>query len=233
MTVVVATPCYGGQLTAAYFESVVRLIPLAAAAGIPLRFDTASDSLITRARNDIVARFLDDEAATHLFFVDADIGFAPDQFFRLLAANRPVTAAAYPLKRYAWDAGRPADPAKLLGYCMNVLPGAAEEEGFAEALDAGTGFMCIRRDVLEVMAATNPDLSYTPDMPGTEGQRNNFLFFDTMVEERDGARRYLSEDYAFCRRAQRAGFKVWVDLRSTLDHVGPETFRGSFHATFG
>jgi hypothetical protein len=35
------------------------------------------DALISRARSTLVAAFVDNPAATHLMFVDADIGFEP------------------------------------------------------------------------------------------------------------------------------------------------------------
>ena len=54
-------------------------------------------------RQNIVARFLAEEAATHLLFIDADIGFEPAQVFRLIQFDAPVSAAIYPVKRLDWD----------------------------------------------------------------------------------------------------------------------------------
>ena len=39
-------------------------------------------------------------------------------------------------------------------------------------------------------------------------------------------RRKLSEDYAFCRKVQKLGMKVWVDTTVELAHVGTHKFRG-------
>jgi len=60
------------------------------------------DALITRARNTIVTQFLDTPAATHLLFIDADIGFSPEAALRLLRSGYPVVAGVYPAKTLNW-----------------------------------------------------------------------------------------------------------------------------------
>ena len=60
------------------------------------------DAMITRARAELVASFLKTDA-THLLFIDADIGFASEQVFRLLDFGSDFCAAAYPLKDIDWS----------------------------------------------------------------------------------------------------------------------------------
>ena len=60
----IATPCYGGALTEPYFRSVVKMMTFFNGHKIPLAFGTiANESLVTRARNVLLAYFLasDDE----------------------------------------------------------------------------------------------------------------------------------------------------------------------------
>ena len=40
-------------------------------------------------------------------------------------------------------------------------------------------------------------------------------------------KRYLSEDYAFCRRWQQIGGKIYADCYTTLGHIGNLPFSGS------
>src|SRR5204863_5561101 len=61
------------------------------------------DALITRARANLAAMFLDDPEATHFLFIDADIGFKPEQVFRLIECGADVVAGCYPIKRINWD----------------------------------------------------------------------------------------------------------------------------------
>ena len=49
-------------------------------------------------------------------------------------------------------------------------------------------------------------------------------FFDTIQDPEDN--RYLSEDYTFCRRLQKIGGEIWIDLSTKLNHVGSYTFEG-------
>ncbi|WP_250519544.1 hypothetical protein [Caballeronia sp. NCTM1] len=95
--------------------------------------------------------------------------------------------------------------------------------------EAPTGFMCIRRAVLETMIARMPELRYEPDAP-PDSPLHGYChrFFDVVVEPETG--RYLSEDYAFCRRWRDSGGKVYVDARSTLEHHAAYTYRGDFGA---
>src|ERR1700709_576266 len=98
---VVATPCFGGQVSSIYAGSIFHL--QRAVRSKPNLDLTVlmrdGDALITRARANLVTLFLDNPSATHLLFVDADIGFAPDQVFRLLESQAEVGAGIYPLKR--------------------------------------------------------------------------------------------------------------------------------------
>src|SRR5690349_17677778 len=102
---VVATPCFGGQVSSIYASSVFGLQrAVRAKSNIDLKvLMRDGDALITRARANLVTMFLDDPAATHLLFVDADIGFAPEQVFRLIESGAEIVAGVYPIKRVNWD----------------------------------------------------------------------------------------------------------------------------------
>jgi len=102
----IATPSYTGQLTSDYVRSLLGLVNLAWRHGFAMqtRF-LDGDSLIPRARNRLVAEFMADARWTHLFWIDADIGFEPAAALRLLRAGRDVVAGVYPLKEDGWPAG--------------------------------------------------------------------------------------------------------------------------------
>lgn len=100
---VIGTPCYGRLVTDLYAASLVKLVLACQKRDIRIGVQMAgSDALITRARQNIVANFLENEAATHLLFIDADIGFEPQQVFRVMDFDAPMTAAIYPIKHIDW-----------------------------------------------------------------------------------------------------------------------------------
>ena len=120
------------------------------------------DALITRARANLVSQFLDDPGLTHLLFIDADIGFEPDQVLRLIECGAGMAAAVYPIKRIDWDrvktafdSGRPDPAAAALKYVFEVDdPNVViAHAGFVRVRYAGTGFLMIRRHTLERMCA--------------------------------------------------------------------------------
>lgn len=222
MKVLLATPAYGGQVTEGYFQSVLKLMRVCYEAGLQVDVLTIrNESLITRARNNIVATFMRGDW-THLLFVDSDIEFEPEHVLSLLESGHGVSATPYAMKGLDWEAVAAADSDHKAASSIsvtNLVKGGRMEHGFAEAIDAGTGFMCIKREVLEQMIKMYPELTYQTDSVGEEGTR--WALFDTMLAHG----RYLSEDYAFCRRWQQIGGEVWVDVNSEpLGHQGSYTY---------
>ncbi|RZL65889.1 MAG: hypothetical protein EOP81_02640 [Variovorax sp.] len=239
----VATPCYGGAMSSVYVRSLLGLVNLAWTQGFAMqtRF-LDGDSLITRARNRLVAEFMADTRWTHLFWIDADIGFEPDAALRLLLAGRDVVAGVYPLKNDGWPAAGLADAlpvgstqadfeARHASFPFNPLPGTqtADADGFVEVLDAPTGFMLIAREVFTQMAGRLPELRYTPEHrpaePAAPGP--HYRFFDVLAEPDNG--HYLSEDFAFCHRWRAIGGQVHIDTHSNLVHHGSRDYTGDLH----
>lgn len=231
----VATPCYGGMVTQRYMQSSIGLLQLGTRLGIRVSIELLGyESLITRGRNALVTRFLDSPAATHLMFIDADIGFDPAQVARMLNFGEDVVAGMYPLKLIEWEAACRGGAAAALRYVGTPCTGAALEQrrGFVTGEYAGTGFMLIRRDVLERMAAAYPETRYTAIHTAARpsDSLNQHALFDCMIDPETG--HYLSEDFTFCRRWREIGGRIWLDTQSTLIHVGPYEFTGQPQAPF-
>ena len=231
----VSTPCYGGICLQAYAESMLRLQRTCASHGIQMMLDTTeNESLVHRARNLAVARFYQKTTATHFMFIDADIHFDPEAVVRLIKSEHDVAVAAYPKKCVMWDAvsdyyksgesGR--DPARVAAsLVMNFKYSATPiANGFAEVLDGPTGFMLIKRDVFTKMFAKYPELNCVNDHQNKDLDEYCAVF-DCMIDPT--SRRYLSEDYAFCRRWQLMDGKIYADVMTVLGHVGNIRFQGS------
>ena len=242
INLVVATPCFGGQISVLYAASLFKLQTLLRAYGdinLKLLFKDG-DALITRARASLISQFLDDPTATHLLFIDADIGFEPEQVLRLLQCGAEMCAAVYPIKRIDWDKvkktidnARPNPAAASLQYVFEVEdPDAVvASAGFVKVRYAGTGFLMIRRQALEKMCAQYPQLKFKRDhsLDAASASDNRFALFECMIAE-DGT--YLSEDFAFCKRWIDIGGEIWADLNSKLKHIGPMAFSGDLSSQF-
>ena len=236
--VFIATPCFGGLVTQAYMQSVISLMQYQAQP--PLKMTLAllgNDALITRSRNTLVSTFLNDTNATHLLFVDADISFAPEQVTRLLAADKDVIGAMYPIKTLDWDHAAQRRPDSLetgeeaaMHYVGTPLEEAkARWDGdFVTASYVGTGMMLIRRRVLALMIDAYPHLQYNAIHSYPRVQRTpatQYALFDCLIDETTGL--YLSEDYAFCQRWRAMGGDIWLDTAARLTHTGAYGFAGN------
>src|ERR1700733_3500735 len=242
---VVATPCFGGQVSSIYASSIFKL-QSAIRAKSNVEFKVLlrdGDALITRARANLMTQFLDDPTATHFLFIDADIGFQPNQVFRLIQSGAGVVAALYPIKRVNWDKARraietskPNVPAASLDYVLEINDpdNIVIVNGFTRVRYAGTGFLMIRRHVLEKMcrhpAYASLQFFREHSADALAGSPNRFALFECMIDPGSGT--YLSEDFAFCKRWTDIGGEIWADLESRLDHVGPSMFRGDISSQF-
>jgi len=241
---VIATPAFSGQVSTLYFSSMLQLQrQLLMMPGIELAVQIRDgDALITRARANLVGLFLDDPRATHLLFVDADIGFDLEQVMRLINCGADVCAGVYPIKRIDWNkvrqtlaAGLPEPSAAALHYVLEVEnPERIETRGeFVRVRYAGTGFLMVRRAVLEKMCERYQSLRFRSDHnygDALAGSSNRVALFECMIDPETGV--YLSEDFAFCKRWLDMGGEIWADLASRLSHVGPTTYEGNLATQF-
>jgi len=205
-------PCYGGQLTESTFMSYIKWANTARQLGLDWTVETmTNESLISRARNTLVSKFLFTKESTHLMFIDADIGWEPWHLLVMLDAQKDVIGGLYPMKSL---------PIK---WCVNGIPGQPEapDQNLIEVSKTGTGFMLIKRDVFEKLDAHPATKPFKNDI-GLDPALDPYMktYFDTAVREG----RYYSEDWTFCENWRDIGGQVWVDKRVLLRHTGTYTF---------
>ena len=250
----IATPCYGGQIGEPYFRSMMKFSILCNKYNIQYTISTlANESLITRGRNTLNSFFMENKQATHLFFIDADIEFNAEDILRMVAYDKDIVVGAYPKKALNWEsimsAARNPDlqetPETIEGHSSNYVvnfdflkdkdgnktPQVQIEDNLVKLKDAGTGFMCIKKEVMQKMFDAMPETKYVNDI-NVDQKFEPFMYalFDCIIDP--DSRRYLSEDYTFCRRWQDMGGDVYLDPRTALNHVGHYTFRGNIRKLF-
>jgi len=94
-----STPCYGGLCLEKYMSSIIQLQVLLIKEGIQLYLDTTeNESLVHRARNVAVGRFLQKTDCDYFMFIDADVHFDPAAVVRLLKSGHDISVACYPKK---------------------------------------------------------------------------------------------------------------------------------------
>ena len=230
-TVFIATPMYGGMAAGIYTVSMVQL------SGIFLRNRvdslyavTLSESLVPNARNVLTHQFLESKA-THLMWIDSDIGFNATDIVSMLIADRDIVGGIYPKKEVDWasvaqaaKSGVPPEElsnhagsfaVKLIDDSADSL--AADPDGLLEIAAAGTGFMLIKRGVFDTLSEVVPE--YAPD------EKPIKEYYATTT---DPSGRLITEDYHFCLLARSHGFKIYAAPWVRLGHAGTYVFDRRF-----
>lgn len=215
--IMIGTPAYGGMVTAGYTASLLDTFVNVGSEHLRLELH-GNESLVPRARVSIAGRFLSSDC-THLLFIDADIRWDWRDIVRLVKTGKDVVGGIYRKKQ------------PEVRYPANFVPGTTDNLPFDEAsgcfemLDLPTGFMMISRAAMDRMVAAYPETRCMIGEGGwdSECNQNTYLLFDMPIDEHG---MLLSEDFAFCRRWQRIGGKVWMLPDIELGHTGPHEFAG-------
>ena len=233
----IATPMYGGNCKGIYHDSMISLVFELAKKGYQISFSKVyNESLVTRARNNLVYEF-EKSGADALLFIDADEGFNNLDVIQMIESGKDVIGAIYPMKNINWnDVAKAAkeDREDLHLYsgffAMNLLPG---ETTFklnepVPVTEVGTGMLFISRSAFELMkphcgsymlnTATG---AFDPNQMVTE-------YFKTDITD-NGI--LLSEDYWFCRKYRELGGEVFAAPWVRITHAGEYIFNGSFAAS--
>ena len=237
----VATPCFGGLVTTGFMMSIMKLMQFTDVHGFSISINLLGrDSLVTRSRNTLASEFLLMKEATHLMFIDSDLAFEPELVHRMLAFDQDVVGGMYPAKAIRWNppaniAGREPISTATLQYVGKFCEGAEYERRgpFVTGVYAATGFMLIKRNVVERLIEAYPETAYSTDhvYAPTRSDRKNYALFECMIDP--DTREYLSEDFGFCRRWRALGGKIWLDAEGALTHTGPYDFVGNPALRFG
>ena len=213
-------PCYGGMITEPCMTSFLRFILMASKSGLQWSLDTmVNESLVTRARNNLMAKMMTNQAATHFMFIDADIRFQPEAIFMMLATDKDVIGGLYPKK------------ALPISYVINVKPGTVIQNDIFPVDTMGTGFMMFKRHVYEKLCAAHPETKYVDDVGlGKQYEPTMYAIFDCEIDERG---HYLSEDWTFCRRWAKLGGEIYAHAKVLLNHSGHYEFAGDLSVLTG
>ena len=225
----IATPAFGHQVTTNYANSLLKFVStshprLAVSSAVHLQSGMA---LVTQARNNCVAYFLNSDC-THFLFIDADIGFEPDAIYRLIEKDVPLCLTPYPVKGYGAN-----NQLQFIVHFPDKDNVRIQKDGFAEITAGPTGFMMIKREVFEKLAEKYPERqTVNKQLVGNKVEtmeKGWYTFFETAQDPENG---YLGEDIAFCRLWTNIGGKIYADTQTPLTHFGSHAFHGSLNMMF-
>ena len=214
--VFIATPMYDSKAGGVYIGSLVGSLPLLAEAGIAVDYFSVSENChVDDGRNEILRSFMQTNC-TDLLFIDSDVGWEPENIVKILRYDRDVVAGVYPKKT-------PDGVAEE--YPVKMEPGkeiwAEEGDGLVEVVGAPTGFMRIRRNVVERLTNANKHRQFF-GQHCKDGDTPYTIIFERTLE---AGHRY-SGDYAFCNMWRGMGGKIYVDPEMRFVHEGNKEWSG-------
>jgi len=240
----IATPSYDGTVNTKYLTSILGLQGLLIQKNIGHSVITLDGcSMLAHARNVMVRNFLK-SSHSHMLFVDADMGFNPNDILKMLAhPKHEVSGVLCPKKAYNWETIRKAvhkspdiDYRKLataggnysgmffLPPGVNTMP---MDGSPIEVHGMGTGIMLIARTVLERIIAKGDVPTYTFAIESSSIPIHEFFRFDISTGFLTG------EDIYFCNLARRHGATLYGFAGFSVTHTGPHTFVGDIPAIAG
>jgi hypothetical protein len=231
-TVFIATPMHGGMAAGIYTASMVQLPAIFLRNRVDLVYAFRwNESLVPNARNVLTHDFLESQA-THLMWIDSDIGFNAMDIVSMLLADRDILCGIYPKKEVDWarvaqavkDGVPPEELSNHAGlFAVKLLDDsaggfAADSDELFEIEAGGTGFMLIKRRVFDTLSDHVSE--YVPKREVIKE------FYATSIDSESG--KLITEDYHFCRQARSHGFKIYAAPWVRLSHAGTYIFDRRF-----
>lgn len=214
--VFIATPAHSGEVTTAYTYSLCSSISDLKQNGYEVElFFLNYESVISKARNIVVSKFLESDC-THLMFIDGDMAWPKDAVRKLIETKKDLVAAAGVRKSLP------------VSFCTNleITDGKATFCATTNCIrvnEVGTGFMLITKRVVDRLVGAAPNRWYYENSTNKSSTKIYILFENQFDEE---TKDNWSEDYAFCRNWRKLGGEVWVDPSIALGHYGKYNYEG-------
>lgn len=209
--VYIATPAYDGKCHTDYAQALLESGFSAGCFGIWVTCSVMGNSaFIDLARNIFVKMFLEDEDlqdCSHFFFIDSDLRWESRAFIELIrhcTDDRPVVAGVYRKRQDPEEY-----PCRWVPHPELSKDGIDklwfDDEGWLQTNRVPTGFLCIKRHILEEMAEKAPKMNL-------KGHGEVPRLFYTYINEKN---QFIGEDFAFCDdyvKQYGKNISVWTDF---------------------
>jgi hypothetical protein len=255
----ILTPCFASLCYVNYVDCILKTVDLFKQLNFPLVIEFCkNDSLVSRARNNLVAKAMTDPQTTHVLFIDNDITWNPFDILKLIIADKPIVGGAYPLKNYNWDklldSKGEFDPSAMKSWIDKknahpLLGNIIDDKSMIQynlvryninylsnALEIKGNLTKVRHLATGFMMIQRHVFEkMMTAFPSTKYVDDvNFLRGDennyayALFDCGVEDGHYFSEDWLFCKRWSKMGGDIWLDVSVNLMHTGIEDYKGCY-----
>ena len=258
----ILTPCFASLCYVNYIQCLMMTVELFRRFNIPLIVEFCkNDSLVSRARNNLVAKAMTDKDATHILFIDNDITWDPVDILKLIMADKDIVGGIYPLKNYDWNklVKDSANP-----YNSNIVQSLLKKKNESQLVGVISDSAMIQHNLLRYnINYLGQYLEINNNLAKVKHLATGFMMLQRKMltnmmkafpstkyvddvsflkpEENDMAYalfdcgvedgHYYSEDWLFCDRWTKMGGDIYVDVSINLTHTGIEDYKGCYVST--
>jgi predicted O-methyltransferase YrrM len=210
--VMLATTAYDSP-DASYTFAIAKSREALREAGIQSAYLLLSGNChVDDARNSVVHTFMESDC-TDLVFLDADVSWQAKDLVKLCKYDLDFVGGVYPYRREDGKARR--------GMPYIPIHGAKIENELVEVAGLPTGFMRMRRVVLETLIPLNPAF---------DNRKKNITGIPLVFERtlKEGTR--MGGDLNFCLKWIETGGKIYASTEMILGHVAKTVLKDSLGA---
>ena len=260
--VIIMTPCYGSICYVNYLFCLINTITMFRELNIRYAIEICkNDSLVSRARNNLIAKAMTKEESTHLLFIDNDITWEPLDILKLLISDKSLIGGVYPLKKYNWNnllinQKNPEDknPLKTImdrkeksQFGHIITPTDMVQHNLlnyninylTNNLEISNNLACVRHIATGFMMIKRGTIEKMMEAFPSTKYVDDVGFLEPTENKYAYALfdcgveegHYFSEDWLFCDRWMKMGGTIYIDVSINLKHTGIEDYNGSYLAS--
>jgi len=205
--VLVAAPSYDGKVNVWHATALAETSKIGLTRGVNvIAIYMSYDALVQRARNDIF-KIAYDSPIDDLVFIDCDVDWNPEDFFRLLDHDVDIVAAPVIKKSDTEQYS-----VKMLRDC-NI-----EDNGLIIVDGCATGFMRLRRRAVEMLWES------APEYQERHKEQPSRMVFEVQIVNGE----LVSEDICLCNKWISMGENVYIDPMINCGHSGERRWISGF-----
>lgn len=260
--IVILTPCFGSVCYVNYMFSLINTISLLKEFNIKYIVEICkNDSLVSRARNNLIAKAMFREDSTHFLFIDNDITWEPLDILKLMISDKSLVGGVYPLKKYNWnnllensrdatdkypiksmlDRKDNSELGKIFGKTDMIQHNLLNYNinYLSNSLEISNNLARVRHIATGfMMIKRNTIEKMIEAFPSTKYtddigylEKDENKYAYALFDCGVEEGHYFSEDWLFCDRWMKMGGNIYIDVSINLKHTGIEDYNGSYLAS--